>query len=88
MKTIKSLLKGNSKVYVRFENDEQCKAFFQQAEKEGFTFGDSTKPTAKQTADLIAVTDDMELSYVATYGRIAIQCSAVKCVEFKHIITE
>ena len=46
MKTITSLINANKKVYVRMSSDEICKAFFAQAENEGFLFG-GMKPTAK-----------------------------------------
>ena len=62
MKTIKSLINTNKKVYVRMRSDEICKAFFEQAEREGFTFG-GEKPTAKQPSDLIAVLPDKTICY-------------------------
>ena len=70
MKTITSLINANKKVYVRMSSDEICKAFFAQAEKEGFLFGDE-KPTAKHPSDLIAVLSDKTLCYVGTLGRMA-----------------
>ena len=70
MKTIESLINKNKKVYVRMSSAEICKAFFAQAEKEGFLFG-GVKPTAKEPSDLIAVLSDKTLCYVGTIGRIA-----------------
>ena len=70
MKTIESLINANKKVYVRMSSDEICKAFFVQAEKEGFLFG-GEKPTAKEPSDIIAVLPDKTLCYVGTIGRIA-----------------
>ena len=70
MKTITSLINANKKVYVRMSSDEICKAFFAQAEKEGFLFG-GVKPTAKDPSDIIAVLPDKTLCYVGTIGRIA-----------------
>ena len=69
MKTIESLINSNKKVYVRMSSDEICKAFFAQAEKEGFLFG-GEKPTAKEPSDIIAVLPDKTLCYVGTIGRI------------------
>ena len=60
MKTITSLINANKKVYVRMSSDEICKAFFAQAENEGFLFG-GMKPTAKHPSDLIAVLSDKTL---------------------------
>ena len=73
MKTIRSIINQNKKVYVKLSDDETCKRFYVQAEKEGFLFGDSAKPTEKQCSDLIAVLPDKTLCYVNTYGRIASQ---------------
>ena len=70
MKTITSLINANKKVYVRMSSDEICKAFFAQAENEGFLFGDE-KPTAKEPSDLIAVLSDKTLCYVNSIGRMA-----------------
>ena len=70
MKTITSLINANKKVYVRMSSDEICKAFFAQAEKDGFLFGDE-KPTAKHPSDLIAVLSDKTLCYVNSIGRMA-----------------
>ena len=70
MKTIESLINANKKVYVRMSSDEICKAFFAQAENEGFLFG-GMKPTAKHPSDLISVLSDKTLCYVGTIGRMA-----------------
>ena len=70
MKTITSLINANKKVYVRMSSDEICKAFFAQAEKEGFLFG-GIKPIEKEPSDIIAVLSDKMLCYVGTIGRIA-----------------
>ena len=73
MKTIKSLINPDKKVYVKMNSADDCKRFFYLAEKEGFLFGDSANPTAKHSSDLIAVLPDKTLCYVGTYGRIASQ---------------
>ena len=70
MKTITSLINANKKVYVRMSSDEICKAFFAQAENEGFLFG-GEKPTAKQPTDIIAVLPDKTLCYVNSISRMA-----------------
>ena len=70
MKTIESLINANKKVYVRMSSDEICKAFFAQAENEGFLFG-GMKPTAKHPSDLIAVLSDKTLCYVNSISRMA-----------------
>ena len=73
MKTIKSLINPDKKVYVKMISADNCKRFFCLAEKEGFLFGDGAKPAEKHPSDLIAVLPDKKLCYVNTYGRIASQ---------------
>lgn len=82
MKSIESLINTNKKVYVRMKNDGICKAFFTQAENEGFLFGDGAKPTAKHTSDLIAVLSGKQLCYVASIGRIAMQSGAENIIVY------
>ena len=82
MKTIRSIINQNKKVYVKLSDDETCKRFYVQAEKEGFLFGDSAKPTEKHTSDLIAMLPDKTLCYVNTYGRIATQSGAENIIVY------
>lgn len=84
MKTIESLINTNNKVYVKMKNDGICKAFFAQAENEGFIFGDGAKPTAKHPSDLIVVLPDKTLCYVNTYGRIAMQSGAENIIVYDY----
>lgn len=84
MKTVESLINPNKKVYIRMKNDEICKAFFTQAEREGFIFGDGAKPTKKHTSDFIAVLPDKSLCYVNTYGRIAMQSGAENIIVYDY----
>ncbi len=82
MKTIKSLINPNKKVYVKMNSADNCKRFFSIAEKEGFLFGDSAKPTEKHSSDLIAVLPDKTICYVGTYGRIATQSGAENIIVY------
>ena len=79
MKTIESLINTNKKVYVKMSSDEICKAFLEQAERKGFTFG-GEKPTKKHPSDLIAVLPDKTICYVGTIGRIAAGAGAENVV--------
>ena len=82
MKTIKSLINPDKKVYVKMNGADDCKRFFSLAEKEGFLFGDGAKPTEKHTSDLIAMLPDRTLCYVNTYGRIAAQSGAENIIAY------
>ena len=80
METIKSILNTNKKVYVKMKSEEICKHFFEEAEREGFSFGDGSKPTSKHTSDWIAVCPDKTLCYVTAIGRIAVQSGSKNIV--------
>ena len=82
MKTIESLINPNKKVYVKMNNADDCKRFFSLAEKEGFLFSGSAKPTEKHHSDLIAVLPDKTLCYAGTYGRIAAQSGAENIIVY------
>lgn len=71
MRTIKNLSKLNGKVYVYLAHAEIGHRFLQQAEAEGFTYGDGVKPTEREYAEIMAINPDDTLNYVGTNGRIA-----------------
>ena len=74
---LKSILSTNAgRVYVYLATDEVCKQFLKDAENEGFTFTDGTKPTQKHTSDFLAINPDLTINYVGTIGRIAFQAAS------------
>lgn len=76
MSGIKSLLSADSgRIYVYLATESIGRQFLQDAENEGFTFGDGVKPTERHMSDIIAVNDDMTINYVGTIGRIAYQAA-------------
>ncbi len=70
-RTIKNLANMDGRVYVFLENVEIGEKFLQQAESEGFTFGDGAKPTERCYAEIMAVNGDLTINFVGTNGRIA-----------------
>lgn len=70
-RTITELSKLNGRVYVYLANDEIDNKFMQQAEHEGFTFGDAAKPTERNYAEIMAVNHDTTINFVGANGRIA-----------------
>lgn len=70
-KTIRELAKLNGRVYVFLADEAIGRQFLEQAEQEGFTFGDGVKPTQRHWSDLMAVNHDGTINYVGTNGRIA-----------------
>lgn len=72
-RTIKELSKLKGKVYVYLADGKIAKIFLQNAESEGFKFG-NIKPTENEWSNIIAVEKRKQLSYVNFVGHIAFQC--------------
>lgn len=70
-RTLKELVKNNGRVYVYLKDSETGNQFMQQAESEGFTFTDGTKPTERCYAEIMAVNRDITINFVGMNGRIA-----------------
>lgn len=70
-RTIKELSKKNGRVYVYLANVAVGEQFLQQAEDEGFTFTDGTKPTERCYAEIMAVNGNLTINFVGANGRIA-----------------
>lgn len=70
-RTLKELVKKNGRVYVYLKDSETGNQFMQQAESEGFTFTDGTKPTERCYAEIMAVNRDITINFVGINGRIA-----------------
>lgn len=71
-RTIKNLVNDkNSKVYVYLANSGIGNKFMQQAESEGFVFGDGAKPMSRCYAEVMAVNDNLTINFVGANGMIA-----------------
>ena len=55
-------------IYCRSKNI--AKRFLQDAESEGFTFGDGTAPTQKDADDIFALYEDFTISYTGWAGHM------------------
>ena len=71
MRTIAELLKFDSRVYVHLSNKNVAKIFLQNAESEGFRFGNGKKPTKRKWDDIYALNKDFTINYVGYIGHIA-----------------
>lgn len=72
MSTIQSLLSNyKGRIYVFLASAEIGKRFLQDAENEGFTFGDGVKPTQREAEDIFAINEDMTINYVGFVGHLA-----------------
>ena len=70
-RTITALASQKGRAYIYLANDEIGNWFMQQAETEGFTFGDGVKPTARGYAEIMAVNHNITINFVGANGRIA-----------------
>lgn len=82
MKSIKKLA-SNGKVYVHLANETVGKKFLQQAEREGLTFSDGSKPTSRHYSDIMAVNPDGTISYVGAYGRMAFGANVTTKINYQ-----
>lgn len=72
MRLIKDLvINKEEKVYVYLSDVEIGEKFLEQAETEGFTFGDGVKPTKRCFAEIMAVNDNYTINFVGSIGRMA-----------------
>ena len=70
---IKSLF--SDRIYVYLATKEIAKRFLQDAENEGFTFGDGVKPAQREADCFFAINDDMTINYVGFLGHMAYQAA-------------
>ena len=68
---VRKLAAQDGRVYVYLADEAIGRLFLEQAEQEGFAFGDGVKPTQRHWSDFMAVNHDGTINYVATNGRIA-----------------
>ena len=71
MRTIANLLNLDGRVYVHLSNKNVAKIFLQNAESEGFRFGNGKKPTKRKWDDIYALNKDFTINYVGYIGHIA-----------------
>lgn len=73
MRNVTELSKLKGKVYVYLKDEVIANKFLQDAEAEGFTFGDGAKPTARPGNNLYVVNKDWTISHVGMVGHMAYQ---------------
>lgn len=90
MQKIKDLINKEKHVYIILKNEEIAKRFLGDAEAEGITFSDGSKPTDKELDDIIALLPNGTICYVDWAGRICShtnQCIRIdyeECISKKH----
>ena len=71
MKSIKELvMKETRPVYVHTPSKAIARDFLKHAEKEGFLFGDSKRPTKKPLDDYYALHQDLTMNFIGFAGRL------------------
>lgn len=83
MKKVEDLLKTHGEFYVKLKSEKIGKLFMQQAESEGFTFGDGARPTERDWAEIMAVKKNKTINYVGFAGMMKVQCGQANVVDFE-----
>ena len=68
MRTVSNLLTLADKVFVHFAGENVFRLFLKNAEAEGFTFSDGTKPTEANLRDIISVHTDWTIGYIGGWA--------------------
>ena len=84
MRSIKNLLKLNGRIYLYLQDEKIGKLFLENAEKEGFTFGDGVNPTKRKADSIFAINDDFTINYVGYIGHLAFNSSVDKIVRIDY----
>ena len=75
-KTLRQMNKELGKFYVELNDEETGMQFLQDAQQEGYRFGDGASPTSREYARLMFVDPNMEIGYVGIAGHIAVGSGA------------
>lgn len=86
MKKIKDLINKEKHVYIFLENEEIAKRFMSDAEAEGITFSDGSKPTKKEPNDIIALLPNGTICYVGFVGRMCRHSNQCICFDYEEYI--
>ena len=70
-KPLSALSQLDAKVYVHLPTPELGRTFAEQAEAEGFTFADGTKPTDRPDETFVCLNPDRTMSFIGLFGRQA-----------------
>lgn len=88
MRTIKELVKNETKVYIHLRNSATEYRFMSDAEREGITYGDGVKPTERPVDDIMALHNDGTICFLGWAGRMAYHYSkgTVKRIDYEKYI--
>ena len=86
MRKIKDLINKEKHVYILLKNEDIAKRFLSDAESEGITFSDGTKPTEKTPDDIIALLPNGTICYVGFIGRMCRHSNQCICIDYEECI--
>lgn len=90
MRTIKELLQYGKKVYIVLPTKAMQYRFMSDADREGITFGDGIKATARIASDIMALLPDGHICFVGWAGRMCFKLggNAVLRVDYEKYISK
>lgn len=71
MRTVENLMKMDGRVFVYLSNNVVRQQFLENAESEGFTFGNGVRPTEGRYSDIYVVDTDRTLHHPGAIGHYA-----------------
>ena len=88
MRKIKELLQYGKKVYIVLPTKAMQYRFMSDADREGITFGDGIKATARIARDIMALLPDGHICFVGWVGRLCYKQGgdSVACVDYEKYI--
>ena len=86
MQKIKALINKEKHVYILLKTEEIAKRFLSDAESEGITFSDGSKPMDKAPDDIIALLPNGTICYVGFIGRMCRHSNQCICVDYEEYI--
>ena len=77
MRTIQNLLKTKGNINVFLSSKAVCDLFLRNAEQEGFTFSNGSRPTTSSYNDLFALHHDLTIAHHGFAGHIALRAKGI-----------
>ena len=87
MRKIKDLINNEKHVYIILKNEAVAKRFVEDAEAEGITFSDGSKPSDKPLDDIISLLPDGTICYAGFVGRMCRHSKQCLCIDYEEYIT-
>ncbi len=86
MRKIKDLINNEKKVYILLKNEQIAKRFLSDAQAEGITFSDGSKPIDNAPDDIIALLPNGTICYVGWAGRICYHSNQCIRIDYEEYI--